>query len=49
MPLPETDEGAHDLDVDGDGAVAAKHAREHRNALLGERVGPVPRAAVAQT
>lgn len=34
-------EGPHDLDVDGDGALAAKHRGEHGHALLGEDVGQV--------
>jgi len=37
----EPDEGAHDGDVDVDGAGAAQHAREHGDALLGEGPGRV--------
>ena len=32
--LSQTDEGAHDGDVDIDGLIAVQHAREHRDTLL---------------
>ena len=35
--LPERDEGAHDGNVDLDRPLAPQNAREHGNALLGER------------
>ncbi len=35
--LPQAHKGAHDGDVDLDGALAVQHAGEHGDALLGER------------
>src|SRR5262249_25601118 len=43
--LPQPYERTHDLDVDLDRALAAQHAGEHRDALLGERVWIVATAA----
>ena len=40
----EADEGSHDLDIHGDGPLAAEHAGEHRHALFGEGVGRPPQA-----
>ena len=37
----QLDEGAHDGDVDLDGAVGAKDAGKHGNALFGEGVGEI--------
>jgi hypothetical protein len=37
--VSQPNEGAHDLDVHLNGALAAQHARQHRDALLGEDVG----------
>jgi len=34
--LPQTDEGAHDCDINLHDAAAAQDAREHGNTLLGE-------------
>ena len=39
--LSQLDERTHDLDVHADGAGAAQNAREHRDALLRERVRQV--------
>ena len=36
--FPHPHESTHDLDVDGDGAVAAEDRGEHGHALLGEGV-----------
>ena len=41
----QTDERAHDGDVDLHGALAPQHAGEHCHALLGEGVGVVPTSA----
>src|SRR5262249_48822681 len=35
---PHPDERAHDLDIDANGPLAAQHARQHRDSLLGEGV-----------
>src|SRR5262249_3878928 len=40
--LAELDERTHDRDADLDGAMAAKHGGEHRDALLGEGVWGEP-------
>jgi hypothetical protein len=40
--LSQPNEGPHDLNVHQDGAGAAQYAREHGDALLGEREGAVP-------
>jgi len=45
--FPHPHESTHDLDVDGDGAVAAEDRGEHGHALLGEGVRRV--AATAAT
>src|ERR1022692_3324959 len=37
--FPQTDESAHDGDVDLDSSFAIQNARQHRNALLGENIG----------
>ena len=42
---PQTDEGAHNLDVDIYDTLAAQDARQHRDTLLGERVGRVSAAS----
>ena len=36
---PQAHEGAHDLDIDGDGAGAIEHRRQHRHSLLAEGIG----------
>lgn len=43
----QLDERAHDLDVDGDGPIAAEHPGEHCHSLLGENVWRVATAATA--
>src|ERR1051325_787554 len=43
--LAEADEGAHDLDGDGDGGGAAEDGREHGDALFGEGVRTIAKAA----
>ena len=44
--LPQADEGAHDFNVDLDGAPAVENAREDGYALLGEDIrGGAPEAA----
>ena len=43
--LPQPDERSHDLHVDLHGAPAAKHAGQHRHALLGERAKRFPGTA----
>ncbi len=40
----QLDEGAHDSDVDLDGAVAVKDAGKHGDALLGECEWPLPQS-----
>jgi hypothetical protein len=45
-PASQPNERAHDFDIDAHCAIAAKHARQHRNALLGERVRPRPTTTV---
>jgi hypothetical protein len=42
----ELDERAHDGDVDFDCSRRTQHAREHRNALLGEGIGRIKRVSV---
>src|SRR5262245_15232215 len=39
-------ECAHDCDVDFNGALRAKHARKHRNALFGKSIRPITCAAM---
>ena len=46
--LAQPHEGAHDFDVDGDGARTVQDGREHRHALLGECVRGIAPAATAR-
>lgn len=39
---PQLNEGAHDLDVDGDGRLTPQDGGEHGDSLLGEDVGGIP-------
>ena len=39
--LAQLHEGTHDLDVDGDRAIAVEYRGEHCHALLGEGIGQV--------
>src|ERR1700675_658654 len=41
----ELEEGAHDRDIDLDGAIAAKNAGEHRHAMFGESVRKITATA----
>ena len=43
----EVKEGAHDRDVHLDRALAAQHARKHRDAVLGESERRIPAAAMS--
>src|SRR6476469_4562608 len=43
----QLDERSHDLDIDGNRALAAQHPRKHGYALLGEDVGGVATPAPA--
>lgn len=45
----QLDECPHDLDVYGDGPIAAKDPGEHRDALLSEDKGALPATAMAAT
>ena len=47
--LAESDKGAHDGNVDQDGALAAKHGRKHGDALLCERVRQIAATATTES
>lgn len=47
--LAQTDKGAHDLNVDQNGAPAPQDAGKHRHTLLGEGVGQMPPTAPTGT
>ena len=43
--LSQPDESSHNLDIHPNSAFASQNTRKHRHALLGERSGPLSRAA----
>src|SRR5260221_14246909 len=47
--LAQAHEGAHDGDIDVNGALTAKHAGKHGNALFGESVREIAAPAATRT